>query len=136
MSDRAKYWQELVASWTKSGLSQAEFCRRRGVKAVTLGWWRRRLAASTDDHENADGRRVRRRRRRKPASRGTGADATFVEVALPTATERAAVTRSPGSASASCCYEVVLPQGVVVRVPVDFDPAQVTGLLRAVVSAC
>lgn len=123
------------ASWTKSGLSQAEFCRRRGVKAVTLGWWRRRLAESTDDHESADGRRVRRRRR-KPASRGTGADATFVEVALPIATERVAVTRSCESASSSCRYEIVLPQGMVVRVPVDFYPAQVTGLLRAVVSAC
>ena len=109
MSDRAKYWQGLVASWAKSGLSQAEFCRRRGVKAVTFGWWRRRLAEGTDDHENADGRRVPPRRR-KPGGRSVGEHAAFVEV--------------------------VLPQGVVVRVPGNFDPAQVTGLLRAVVSAC
>jgi len=27
MSNRAKYWARLVASWRKSALTQAEFCR-------------------------------------------------------------------------------------------------------------
>ena len=43
MSDRARYWQQLVSAWEKSGLSQAEFCRRRRIKAVTFGWWKRKL---------------------------------------------------------------------------------------------
>ncbi len=44
MSDRARYWQRLVTAWGKSGLSQAEFCRRREVKAVNFGWWKRKRA--------------------------------------------------------------------------------------------
>ena len=43
MSERARYWQRLLAAWEKSGLSQAEFCRRRKVKAVNFGWWKRKL---------------------------------------------------------------------------------------------
>ncbi len=135
MSDRARYWQSLLAAWAESGLSQEEFCRRHGVKAVTFGWWRRRLANGTVGQEDARGQPVRRRRR-DSASRGAGTHAAFIEVALPVATERTAVTRSTAVVTASCCYEVVLPQGGVVRVPSDSDPVQVLGLLRAVVLAC
>ena len=41
MSDRTRYWQRQVSAWGNSGLSQAEFCRRRRIKAVTFGWWER-----------------------------------------------------------------------------------------------
>jgi len=50
MSDRARYWQRLVAAWEKSGLSQAEFCRRRKVKAVNFGWWKRKLELISKSH--------------------------------------------------------------------------------------
>jgi hypothetical protein len=43
MSDRARYWAGLVASWQKSGVSQTEFCRRRGVNAITFSCWKGRL---------------------------------------------------------------------------------------------
>jgi hypothetical protein len=36
MADRAVYWRRLLGAWECSGLSRAEFCRRRGIKAVTL----------------------------------------------------------------------------------------------------
>lgn len=48
MSGRAKYWRRLVTAWEKSGLSQAEFCRRRDIKPVNFGWWKRGLTAATD----------------------------------------------------------------------------------------
>jgi len=35
-----------VAAWEKSGLSQAEFRRRRGIKAVTFGCGKRKLTGS------------------------------------------------------------------------------------------
>jgi hypothetical protein len=73
MSDRAGYWQRLLAEWAGSGLSQAEFCRRRGVKAVTLAWWKRRLRGSGDRNGECIGRGA------KVATRG---GAAFVEVAL------------------------------------------------------
>ncbi len=46
MSERAAYWRRLLGEWEQSGLSQAEFCRRRGLKAVNLAWWKRRLRGS------------------------------------------------------------------------------------------
>lgn len=46
MSDRAACWRELLTEWEGSGVSQAEFCRQRGLKAVNLAWWKRRLRGS------------------------------------------------------------------------------------------
>jgi hypothetical protein len=46
MSERAEYWRQLPGEWGHSGLSQADFCRRRGIKAVTLAWWKRRPRGS------------------------------------------------------------------------------------------
>ncbi len=124
MSDRAKYWEGLVAAWERSGLTQAEFCRREGVKPVSFGWWKRKLGGTRG--------RTAKPARRRPASSGDGKRASFVEVGLP----RRVLAAGSGSTMPLAGYEVVLPHGVVVRVPGDFDPAQVTGLLRAVASAC
>jgi len=43
---RAKenWWRATVERWKASGLTQAEFCRREGVKEWSLSDWRRRLA--------------------------------------------------------------------------------------------
>jgi len=69
---------------------------------------------------------------RRSGSRGEAKRASFVEVGL---SSRMLSTGSGGTMPLAG-YEVVLPHGVVVRVPSDFDPDQVTGLLRAVASAC
>jgi hypothetical protein len=39
-------------------------------------------------------------------------------------------------APAATGYEVVLPSGALIRVPVDFDPDQVSRLVRAVIVSC
>ena len=114
MTERARYWQRHLDRWERSGLSQAEFCRRRGLKAVTFAWWRRKLATG------------------RSHTRGRGADAgrpssvarraEFVEVAM----------TSPGMAA----YEVVLSRGLVIRLPADFDPDKVSQLVAAVKAAC
>lgn len=36
-------WVQLCADWQRSGLRQAEFCRRRGLNVGTLRWWRSQL---------------------------------------------------------------------------------------------
>ncbi len=41
MTQRGKYWSGLVASWARSGLSQGEFHRRRGIPAGTFAWRKR-----------------------------------------------------------------------------------------------
>jgi hypothetical protein len=124
MSDRAKYWAGLVAGWEQSGLTQAEFCRRRGVKAGSFAWWKRKLGGTNG--------RAAKPARRRSASGGDGKRASFVEIGL----SSRVLSAGSGNAFPSAGYEIVLPHGVVVRVPGDFDPGQVTGLLRAVASAC
>ncbi len=64
MSDRAKYWQGLIAAWERSGLTQAEFCRRRGVKPVSFAWWKRKLGGTKG--------RAAKPARRRSVSEGNG----------------------------------------------------------------
>ncbi len=160
MSDRAKYWRRLVAAWEKSGLTQAEFCRRRGIEAVNFGWWKRKLSmASKHKFSVASKRKLsvardqgrRRRMGRRSAGGGQPERAEFVEVALPsrvltdgpTSSIFAAAPCSPCTmsggntpSSSATGYEIVLPGGPLIRLPADFDPDRVCQLIHAVASAC
>ena len=107
MTERARYWSDLVAAWSRSGLSQAEFCRRRGVKVASLAWWKRQLHKPDGDLPK------RRGRPPKTASR-------FVEVRL--------------AGVSSATYEVVLARGRSIRVPSQFDPETLSRLITAVES--
>lgn len=125
MSDRATYWRQLLAEWAGSGLSQAEFCRRRGLKAVSLAWWKHRLRGMDDAGSGRQGRRAH----------GTGR-AGFVEVALPRGSASVPALRAPSLVPPSDRYELILPGGVRLRLPDDFDPARVAQLVQAVAAAC
>lgn len=116
MSDRARYWRRLVAAWEKSGLSQAEFCRRRKVKAVNFGWWKRKLESTSKSHPRTN-RSGSNRTKPSPKS----AKPQFVEFRMTDAT-------------AAPAYEVVLRGGRVLRLPQQFDPAVVARLVVAVES--
>jgi hypothetical protein len=125
MLDRAAYWRRLLGAWEQSGLSQAEFCRRRGIKAVTLAWWKRRLRGADDASGGRRGRPVRR----------TGHNG-FVEVALPSGSPFASSPHAAAVVSSRNGYELVLPGGVGLRLPDDFDPERVARLVRELVAAC
>ena len=110
MSDRARYWQRLLGAWEKSGLSQAEFYRRREVSAGSFAWWKRRLNETTKPTGRRVGRTAGRPGRRRHAS--------FVEVALPRSpfvvgsaksTVTPALDMGPGG------YEIALNSGRGIR---------------------
>ena len=136
MSDRARCWQRLVAAWERSGLSQADFCRRRRIKAVTFGWWKRKLRGPGKNHRRRVNRGTGRARMRR--------DTDFLEVALPGGVLAA---NSVGSTSSTVSrtrlappigpsrYEIALSGGRVIRLPQDFDPGVVSQLI-AVVESC
>ncbi len=107
MTERASYWSGLVKSWEGSGLSQAEFCRRRGINGGTFAWWKRQLQRASGE--------VTRRRGRPGEVAGR-----FVEVRL---------------TGASSAYEVVLARGRSIRLPSQFDP-QILSRLIATVESC
>ncbi len=124
MSDRAAYWQRLLTDWEQSGLSQAEFCRRRRVKAVTFAWWKRRL-------KGTQGRESKRQTRRPSRAEHAG----FVEVALPREPSSADALHPAAMLSLPERYELVLQGGARLHLPAEFDPERVARLVRAMVAA-
>ena len=120
MTERAKYWSGLVAAWAGSGLSQAEFCRRRGIHGGTFAWWKRQLRrADAGAVPGVAATSGPSKRQARPSRR---APARFVEVRL-------------SGASSAWMYEVVLAGGRSIRVPAQFDP-RVLGQLIAAVESC
>lgn len=126
MSNRAKYWARLVASWRKSGLTQAEFCRRRGVKAVTFAWWKRKLGGTAEQPNSGRSRSTTTRRR---------PEATFTEVRWP-GRVLANGAQAAISGARSGGYEIVLTDGALIRLPVDFDPEKASQLIGLVTPRC
>ncbi len=41
---RRNYWRALIEECRRSGLRQAEFCRRRGIAPGTLSFWKHKLS--------------------------------------------------------------------------------------------
>jgi len=37
-------WRKVLGAWAKSGLTQAAFCRERGIAVASFAWWKRELA--------------------------------------------------------------------------------------------
>lgn len=129
MTDRAKYWQRMLSAWEASGMTQAEFCRRRGLKAVTFAWWKRRLRGPSEQ-----GGRGRRSGGGRKATVGPG-EASFVEVALPTLARRPALG-ADATGFGAAGYEVALPCGASIRLPADFDVDKASQLISAVSRSC
>jgi transposase-like protein len=97
--------EELLAEYDRSGLSQAAFARRAGVRYPTFAHW------------------VQKRRRRADLGAATSAATTprFVELRLPGTPP---VPPSPIAAELS----VTLPDGVVLR---GAEPSALAALARA-----
>jgi transposase len=113
-------WAKRVTRWKESGLTAKEFAAELGISAGTLRHWQWRLGSEV---------------RKKPSSRCAVAPAPrFVEVAAPELTGAEAPSTSAQMVTAATQVEpleVVLPSGILVRVPVRFD----ADVLRRVVVA-
>lgn len=42
-SAKEKFWQEHIAEWRASGLSQRVYCHRQKIALAAFGYWRRKL---------------------------------------------------------------------------------------------
>ena len=116
---RERRWRRLVGRWSASGLSQAEFCRRRGLQAVTFSWWKRRLGVS------GGGGSAKRHK----------ASPVFVEVDPGDGNFRATSPVAGAGDPVVQMYEVLLGSGRLIRVPPSFDDVALTRLIAAVESA-
>ena len=48
LRQKRKFWQDHVESWENSKLSQAEYCRRQGLKAHRLCYWINKESAKSE----------------------------------------------------------------------------------------
>ena len=117
-------WTKRVERWSDSGLTAKEYAAETGLNANTLMHWKWRLGAEA--------------RRRQRATRPIVEAVQFVEVTPPAAVAKtpaipASVAPPPVAAPviADESLEVILRDGLRIRVPVQFDP----GALRRVVAA-
>lgn len=136
MTERAKYWAAQLTAWERSGLTQAEYCRRCRIKSGSLAWWKRQLLglaggwpARPADRPKRSAKELKHRGRpTKPPERAKGRtpstklSASFVELPL--------VRAFPAPT-----YELVLAGGRSIRIPAQFDPEAVARLI-SVVESC
>lgn len=122
----AAQWAKRVERWKDSGLTAKEFAAETGVNASTLSYWRWKLGAEAREEQKAAGGRKRsaatKRSRGAARSQRQSATPSLVEVPV------AAVVTAPDP------VELVLGD-VRVRVPVGFDEATLTRVVRAVGAA-
>jgi hypothetical protein len=102
-------WAKRVARWKASGLRAKEFGAKFGIKPKSLEWWKWRLGS------DAKRRRTPVKSARLPAT--AMAPLTFVEMATGLGHES---------------LELVLANGVRIRVPPGFDAATLLRLLDVV----
>jgi hypothetical protein len=105
---REQFWRDTVAAWQRSGQTIRGFCASRRLSEASLYAWRRELAWR--DRQRGSGA-APSARRPSPA-----APAKFI----------------PLQVVASALIEVVLPTGVVIRLPSGADAASVASVARLV----
>ena len=110
-AQREEHWRRVLARQRESGLTQAVFCRREGIKPTALSWWARELS--------------KRRQSRRPARQARPPKRTRRPAFIPVRVIQAA----PRSSASG--LEVVTRGGHVVHLQPDFDPA----MLRRVMAA-
>jgi len=114
---RRAHWRALVAAQQRSGLSVAAFCRRRGLRKGTLGFWRWKLARETA----------------APPPRPT--PPAFVPIQLVGARPAPEATPARSAAPAATGeVEIAVGAGRSVRVRGRLDPAWLAQILRVVVA--
>ena len=102
-------WAEIMSDWARSGLSQAAFCKERGIPYSTFQYWRSRRKA----REKWDARSL------EPAS----VPPPFLPVQV--------VQSRPVAEEARQGLTVLLPGGYRIEVGADFEPE----VLRKIISA-
>jgi len=120
-SDMVRCWQRVLQDQRRSGLSQSAFCRQQGIALSTYFWWKRRLRG---------GDSVLGITARRSASDAGASEAHLVPVRI---TEPEHVLRA---AFVETAYELVFPDGLILRIPGRFDPSSLESLLRLVLRPC
>jgi hypothetical protein len=119
-SELEQRYRRLLEEHKKSGLTQAEFAKKKGVPATTLSWWRGEI-----------GHRDRLRAERN--GNGVSHPPALVAVEILPATRNLAESKK--SDTTRSVFLVRLRSGRELRVPEGFDAAELKRLVE-VLAAC
>jgi hypothetical protein len=125
--ERDAHWRQVLADWSRSGLSKVAFCRKRGLSASAFHWWKVELVR----RDAAKGSLLP-----SPSSAKGGeakARPAFVAVRLAEGAMDGAAVRLRANGGVEGVVEVVLMHGRRVRVGSGFDAellAQVVQVLE------
>jgi len=114
---REQSWRGHLGGWSRSGLSQAAYCRRHGLAPADFSWWKHELA-------RRDGRPL------VTAGRAAGGQCGGRRgQAAESAVAPAFVPVRFSAPSLACPFEVLLRNGQRIQVAAHFEPE---GLRRLV----
>ena len=105
-------WKSLIQQWDESGQSAGQFADSHGLKSSTLSWWRWKLARDEPDSALELVTLLPAGGNERPLDRGV-----------------ARRRRTPRRTS----IEIVVPSGVVVRVPTEGNLQVVIDLVHGLV---
>jgi hypothetical protein len=114
---RCAFWREQIGAWLESGLTQREYCRRKGLSVSSLRWWKWELGRRGELAKSSV--QVGQSGKTAPVS------PRFLPVRL------LGTALSTGLAS-DCPFEIVLRSGYRIRVAENFDSEALQRLIRAV----
>ncbi len=117
--DAQEIWAKRVERWRDSGLTAKEFAAETGLNAGTLAYWRWRLGQGE------------RRQVGGTSARPAKSAVTFVEVAAATPPSSGAMLAA-AAATDDAVIEVVLGNGIRIRVPAAFDASALERVVAVV----
>mgnify|MGYP001803044883 CR=1 FL=1 len=81
----ARQWASILESYRGSGLTQAEFCRRKGVALATLGYQLRRDRSPSESRSQSENSPVPQLLEvTSPAADSAGIDGLPIQIEVPT----------------------------------------------------
>jgi hypothetical protein len=113
--EREKVWRKTLEDWQASGLTQADFCREKGLKENSFSSWKKVLEKRDREKELKAVSRTK-----VPTQKSAIAPMTFLSLAE--------ATQPPKSKN----VQVVLPNGVVFVMPAELAIANLSRLIAAV----
>ena len=120
LTERGQFWQKHLKAWSKTSLSQAEYCRRHNLSQPAFGWWKKILYQKPRPLGTKQTSISKRANRTKKNS--------FIEV------DFANVSRFIGQTAYT--YEIFLSHNRGLRVGSDFDEAVLKRLIGILEQRC
>ena len=118
-TSRKPFWQKHLRAWSRSGLTQADYCRQHQLSAPAFGWWKRKLEGKPKPRKGSPAAEQSEPRDKTPVR--------FVEVRPGSDVEQGGKT---------AVYEVLLSRGRAIRVGHAFDPEVLRRLILTVEASC